>query len=153
MYPKPSHSKETVDENQALMMQKKVEKLFGHLDPENPPETCPIRDILSPVIDKWSILIILFLGGYEVLRFNQLKKRIYGVSSKSLTERLKILERDGYILRKVYTEVPIRVEYQLSNMGYKYLEQLLNLTEWIDQQMPGILKKRYKFDQIIKTKK
>ena len=145
-------SKETVTDNQTVVVQKKLKKIFGHLDPKNPPEICPIRDILSPVTDKWSILIVLYLGGYNTLRFNQLKTMLYGVSSKSLTERLKHLEKDGYILRKMFSEVPIRVEYQLTEFGYNYLNKLIDITEWISLSMPEIVKHRYKFDQTIENK-
>lgn len=150
---KASLQNETVVENQAVKVQKKLIRFFGHLDPKNPPEICPIRDILSPVTDKWSILIVLFLGGYTILRFNQLKTLLYGVSSKSLTERLKYLETDGYILRTMFSEVPIRVEYQLTEFGYVYLDKLMDITEWISESIPEIIKKRYKFDQIIDNKK
>ena len=145
-------SKETVTDNQTVVVQKKLKKIFGHLDPKNPPEICPIRDILSPVTDKWSILIVLYLGGYNTLRFNQLKTMLYGVSSKSLTERLKHLEKDGYILRTMFSEVPIRVEYQLTEFGYNYLNKLIDITEWISLSMPEIVKHRYKFDQTIENK-
>lgn len=142
---------ETVVQNQTVEVQKN-KKIFGHLDPNNPPEICPIRDILSPVTDKWSILIVIFLGGYHTLRFNQLKTMLYGVSSKSLTERLKHLEKDGYILRTMYSEVPIRVEYQLTDFGYAYLNKLIDITEWISMSMSEIVKQRYKFDQTIENK-
>lgn len=145
-------SKETVVDKQTVEVKKKIKKIFGHLDPNNPPEICPIRDILSPVTDKWSILIVIFLGGYHTLRFNQLKTMLYGVSSKSLTERLKHLEKDGYILRTMYSEVPIRVEYQLTDFGYAYLNKLIDITEWISMSMSEIVKQRYKFDQTIENK-
>jgi DNA-binding HxlR family transcriptional regulator len=145
--------KETIIDNQTVIAQKKIKKLFGHLDPKNPLEICPIRDILSPVTDKWSILIVLYLGGYRTLRFNQLKTMLYGVSSKSLTERLKHLEKDGYILRTMFSEVPIRVEYQLTEFGYAYLNKLIDITEWIGMNIPEIVKNRYKFDQLIENKK
>lgn len=145
-------SKETVVDNQTVEVQKKIKKIFGHLDPNNPPEICPIRDILSPVTDKWSILIVIFLGGYHTLRFNHLKTMLYGVSSKSLTERLKHLEKDGYILRTMFSEVPIRVEYQLTDFGYAYLNKLIDITEWISMSMPEIVKQRYKFDQTTENK-
>lgn len=145
---KESNQKETVVDNQLITTQKKLKKIFGHLDPINPPKVCPIRDILSVVTDKWSILIILMLGNYEKLRFNELKKIIRGISSKILTERLKRMEKDGYIIRKVYPQVPIKVEYQLSKFGIQYLEQLLNLTEWIDKEVPEIIKRRIKFDKV-----
>jgi DNA-binding HxlR family transcriptional regulator len=144
--------KETIAENQTDRVQKKLKKIFGHLDPSHPPEICPIRDILSPVSDKWSILIVLFLGGSRVLRFNQLKTLLYGVSSKSLAERLKHLEKDGYIQRTLFPEVPIRVEYQLTSFGYSYLNKLLDLTEWISLSMPEVIKKRHQFDLVFENK-
>jgi DNA-binding HxlR family transcriptional regulator len=67
---------------------------------------------------------------------------LYGVSSKSLTERLKHLEKDGYIQRTMYSEVPIRVEYQLTEFGYAYLNKLIDITEWIGINMPEIIKQR-----------
>ena len=82
------------------------------------------------------------------MRFSEIKKKVYGISSKTLTERLKALERDGYLNRKAYNQVPIKVEYSLTSFGEKYLEQLLNLTEWIDKEAPTIIKKRIKFDKI-----
>jgi len=145
---KVSNQKKTVIDNQLITIQKKLKKNFGHLDPINPPEVCPIRDILSVVTDKWSILIILMLGNYEKLRFNEIKKTIRGISSKILSERLKRMEKDGYIVRKVYPQVPIKIEYQLSKFGIRYLDQLLNLTEWIDKEVPEIIKRRIKFDKL-----
>ena len=132
------------------MIEKRLKKVFGHLNPENPPQVCPIRDILSPVSDKWSLLIIIFLGGFKKIRFNELKRKVYGISSKVLTERLKTLERDGYIKRTVFPQVPVKVEYNLTEFGEKYLNQILNLTEWIENETPVIIKKRIKFDQIAK---
>lgn len=88
--------------------------------------------------DKWRILIVLFLGGMRILRFNELKKKLYGVSAKILSERLKYLEQERYITRKMYAEVPVKVEYQLTPLGYQYLEQLLNLTEWVKRVMEKV---------------
>lgn len=143
---------ETIVDDQSIEVQKKIKKIFGHLDPNNPPEICPVRDILAVVTDKWSILIVIFLGGCHTLRFNQLKTKLYGVSSKSLTERLKQLEKDGYIKRTMFSEVPIRVEYQLTEFGFAYLDKLIDITEWISLSMPEIVKQRYKFDQTIENR-
>jgi len=141
---------ETVINNQHLMVQKKIKKLFGHIDPFNPPEICPIRDILSPISDKWSILIFVFLGLFNVLRFNELKKYIHGISAKILSDRLKQLELDGYLNRRMYAEVPIRVEYELTDFGYEYLERLINLVDWINLSMPEIIEKRHQFYSVFK---
>ncbi|WP_373494749.1 winged helix-turn-helix transcriptional regulator [Aquiflexum sp.] len=136
--------KVTVTENQQHHYQKRLKKLFGHLDPDNPPANCPIRDVMAPIADKWSILSILFLGGYGKLRFNEIKRKLYGVSAKVLSDKLGQLEKDGYVSRQVFPEVPIRVEYQLTSLGYQYLEQLLDISEWISEVMPEVLENRNK---------
>ncbi len=139
---------ETIAENQKLNMTKKLEKMFGHLDYKNPPELCPVRDVMSVASDQWSILILLWLGYFPVLRFNKLKKYVYGISNKVLSQRLKVLEADGYLERKAYPEVPIRVEYNLTEFGKSYVERLLELTEWMQQNSPKVLANREKYGLI-----
>ncbi|QLG46137.1 winged helix-turn-helix transcriptional regulator [Costertonia aggregata] len=135
---------ETVTENQKVKVAKKIKKMFGHIDVRNA-EYCPIRDVMALASDKWSILIILYLGYYPVLRFNKLKKYVYGISGKVLSERLKMLEADGYISRTMYPEVPVRVEYGLTGFGHSYLLKLLDLTEWITAYSDTVIKNRKKF--------
>ena len=132
---------ETITENQKVKAAKKLEKMFGHID-RHQMEYCPIRDVMALASDKWSILIILYLGYFPILRFNQLQKKVYGISNKVLSERLKSLESDGYLSRKVYAEVPMRVEYQLTNFGHSYLLKLIDLTEWITTYSETVIKKR-----------
>ena len=133
--------KETSVENQLIVMKKKLEKLYEQISSDSL-GVCPIRDVLSVASDKWSILIFLYLGAHPKLRFNQLKNLIKDISSKVLSERLKRLERDGYIRREVYMEVPIKVEYQLTDFGKKYMEKILDLVEWISIETPNIIKRR-----------
>ena len=137
-----SNLKQTVSENQFIKFRKKIKKVFGHLDYKNPPEICPVRDILSVASDKWSILIVLNLGGYKVLRFNEMRKILYGISSKTLSDKLKSLETDGYVKREQFPEVPIRVEYELTQFGMNYAKKLLELTEWMELQKTEIIKRR-----------
>ncbi|WP_396635443.1 winged helix-turn-helix transcriptional regulator [Maribacter sp. R77961] len=136
---------ETIIDNQQVKTAKKLKKMFGHIDYRNPPELCPVRDVLALASDKWSILIILYLGYFPVLRFNKLKKYVYGISNKVLSERLKMLETDGYLVRKMYPEVPIRVEYSLSDFGKKYVEKLIQLTEWMQLNSPKVLNNKERF--------
>lgn len=136
---------DTIAENQQVERQKKLEKMFGHLDFKNPPELCPVRDVMSVASDQWSILILLWLGYFPVLRFNKIKKCVYGISNKVLSQRLKVLEADGYLERKAYPEVPIRVEYNLSEFGKSYVERLLELTEWMQLNSPKVLANREKY--------
>ncbi len=137
--------KETIVDNQRVATGKKLKKMFGHIDYRNPPELCVIRDVVSLTSDKWSILILLYLGYFPVLRFNKLKKYVYGISNKVLSERLKVLEGNGYIKRQMYPEVPIRVEYSLTPFGQKYVAKLLELTEWMQLNNPIILSNKQKF--------
>ncbi len=132
---------ETITENQKLKVAKKLKKMFGHMD-RRQMEYCPIRDVMALASDKWSILIILYLGYYPVMRFNYLKKRVYGISNKVLSERLKHLETDGYITRTMYPEVPIRVEYALTEFGHSYLQKLMDLTEWVTEYSEVIIASR-----------
>ena len=139
---------ETITDNQRLRMSKKLEKMFGHIDYKHPPELCPVRDVMSVASDQWSVLILLWLGYFPLLRFNKLKKYVYGISNKVLSQRLKVLEGDGYIIRKVYAEVPIRVEYSLTEFGQNYVEKLLELTEWMHRNSPKVIANRSKFGNL-----
>ncbi|WP_435623205.1 winged helix-turn-helix transcriptional regulator [Flagellimonas sp.] len=136
---------ETVVDNQKVRITKKLEKMFGHIDYKHPPELCPVRDVMSVASDQWSTLIILWLAYFGTLRFNKLKKYVYGISNKVLSQRLKVLEADGYISRKAYAEVPIRVEYSLTEFGHSYVEKLLELTEWMQTNSPKVLANREKY--------
>lgn len=127
----------TVD-NQVVRRKKKMENMFRHLDYKNLPKLCPVRDVLSQASDQWSILILLWLGYFPELRFNKLKRYVYGISSKVLSQRLKTLQEQGFIDREVFPEVPLRVEYRLTDFGEKYAERLLELTEWMHQNSPRI---------------
>ncbi len=140
-----NNPEETNVDIQIVRIKNKLKIIFNH-DLNLPVETCPIKDILSAASDKWSILIILFLGGNEVLRFGELKNLVNGISSKILTERLKRLERDGYLTRKLYAEVPVRVEYKLTKFGLSYLEKLLVISEWAQDEMNIILSSRAEYD-------
>ena len=75
---------------------------------------CPIRNVLARVGDKWSLLWRYTLQHRESLRFKQLQRLLPDISQKSLTQTLRILEEDGFVSRKIYAEVPPRVEYSLT---------------------------------------
>lgn len=144
---KSSNQLETIVDYQHLEIKKKLEKIFNY-DPSKPIETCPIRDVLSVASDKWSILIVLFIGGHKVLRFSDLKSLVHGISAKVLTERLRSLEKDGYLKRQVFPEVPVRVEYQLTSFGLRYLDKLIVLSEWIKDEMQIVIQSRRDFEKL-----
>jgi DNA-binding HxlR family transcriptional regulator len=103
---------------------------------------CPIKDVIDRVSDKWSIYTIISLGRSGTLRFNELKKQIEGISQRMLTVTLRSLEEDGFISRKIYPEIPPRVEYTLTDLGKGLLEQLLSLSKWAVENMDTVILSR-----------
>ena len=108
-------------------------------------ENCPVRNVLDRFGDKWSILIILILNDNEKMRFNELHKAIGDISQKMLTVTLRNLEADGLLSRKVYPEIPPRVEYQLTELGKSLVPYINDLSKWAIENMPVILKSRKKY--------
>lgn len=106
---------------------------------------CPIKDVLDRIGDKWSIYVITTLGENGVLRFNELKNRIQGISQKMLTHTLRHLEEDGLVERHYFAEIPPRVEYRLTSVGASLLEQLNNLSQWAIRHRNEILQARQNF--------
>lgn len=86
----------------------------------------PIENTLEVIGSKWSVLIILELAGGVVKRFGQIEKTLIGISPRTLSLRLADLEKHGIIDRKVYPEVPPRVEYKLTTLG-KSLDPVLKI--------------------------
>ena len=111
-------------------------------------ERCPVRNILDRFGDKWSILVILLLGREGTLRFNQITNQIGDISQKMLTVSLRTLEADGLVNRKVYPEIPPRVEYSLTEIGEELIPYIKSLTEWAQKRMPQIIESREKFQAI-----
>lgn len=105
---------------------------------------CPIRNVLSRICDKWSLLVIYTLNAHnaEPIRFNALRKLIPDISQKMLASTLKTLEADGYVNRKVYAEVPPRVEYSLTPRSETLIPIMNSLIEWAGDNMAMILKDR-----------
>jgi len=106
---------------------------------------CPVRQVLDRFGDKWSTLILLMLDTKGTMRFNQLNSTIGDISQKMLTVSLRTLEADGLVSRKVYPEIPPRVEYQLTDMGKSLMPHLAALAGWAEQNIGTILESREKF--------
>ena len=110
-------------------------------------ETCPARNVLDRFGDKWSTLVILVLNEEEKLRFNELHKVIGDISQKMLTVTLRNLEADGLVSRKVYPEIPPRVEYKLTPLGKSLVPHISSLLKWADQNFSSIMASRLKYNQ------
>ncbi|MFD2935722.1 winged helix-turn-helix transcriptional regulator [Spirosoma flavum] len=134
----------TIVDYQEDELVKKLQKILGDVDNEG--GTCPIRHILARFSDKWSTLSIFHLGNAGTLRFNELKKRIDGISQRMLTVTLRTLERDGLVSRRIYAEIPPRVEYQLTDLGRSLLVQIIELGDWASNHSSQIMEARVRFD-------
>ena len=94
-----------------------------------------IRDVLTRVVDKWSLWALMELTEEKgPLRFSRLLERVQGVSQKSLTATLRELERDGFITRTVTVQVPIRVDYTATPLGYALIRLVDPLWSWAADQ-------------------
>lgn len=104
---------------------------------------CPSRQILEHLTSKWSVLILRCLSQHSVLRFSELKQQIDGVSEKMLSQTLKMLEQDDFVSRKVYAEIPPKVEYRLTSLGKQAAEKIDYLVFWIEDNLDEILAHRH----------
>jgi len=98
-------------------------------DPRRDDYRCPVAVTLEIIGGKWKALILWHLS-FKTLRFSQLQRRLQGVTQKMLTQQLRELERDGMLDRKVYAEVPPRVEYSLTAAGRSLQPILQQMCDW-----------------------
>ena len=105
---------------------------------------CPIRNVLSRVGDKWSLLVLYSLQHREPVRFKELQRQIPDISQKSLTQTLRTLEVDGFVTREVFPEVPPRVVYSLTPRALSFLPLVENIIKWAMENMEEIIKNREK---------
>ena len=90
---------------------------------------CPVPTTVQLIGSKWKLLILRNLLA-RPWRFNELKKDLEGISQKVLTDSLRSMEEDGIVLRTVYPEVPPRVEYTLTDLGYSLKPILDAMRNW-----------------------
>lgn len=108
-------------------------------------EHCPVRNVLSRVGDKWSVLVLLTLAE-RVHRFMELKSAIGDISQRVLTQTLRQLERDGLVHRCIYPTVPPKVEYALTPLGRSLLDPLNGMIQWALSHHDAIKAARVAYD-------
>lgn len=91
---------------------------------------CPIRNVISRFSGKWPMLILCVLSENEATRFSSIGRAIPDISPKVLSETLRHLETDGLVSRKIYPEVPPKVEYSLTDLGKSLIPVIGGLIEW-----------------------
>jgi DNA-binding HxlR family transcriptional regulator len=95
---------------------------------------CSVEATISLIDGKWKCVILFHLLG-ETLRFNELRRRVPEVTQRMLTNQLRELEADGLIVRKIYPQVPPKVEYSISPLGRSLEPVLLGLKDWGDENI------------------
>lgn len=113
---------------------------------ENGRDNCPVKDVLNRVGDKWSMLTVIMLSDHGTLRFNELHQHIDGISQKMLTVTLKTLEADGLVARKMYAQIPPKVEYTLTPLAESLVPPLMTLYDWANTHMPDIKASRERYE-------
>jgi DNA-binding HxlR family transcriptional regulator len=102
---------------------------------------CSSRDVLELIGSKWSMLLLCALYDSKT-RTGQLKRKVQGISQKMLTQTLREMQQNGIVERISYPEVPPRVEYELTELGYSLAELVVKMEQWIVKHHPIILKAR-----------
>ena len=110
-------------------------------------DCCPIRNVLDRFGDKWSVLVLMVLSEGEVLRFKELRTIIPDISQKMLTVTLRTLEADGLISRRIFPEIPPRVEYRLTDLGHSLVPYIVDLTRWARNHFQAIITARQAFEK------
>ena len=110
--------------------------------PENKFETpemlarcVPMGRLQSALGGKWKIMILWYITVYRVQRFGELMRRLDGITQSSLTKSLRELERDGFLHREIYQEIPPRVEYTLTDMGESFAPILHSMLAWSEAHL------------------
>jgi DNA-binding HxlR family transcriptional regulator len=101
---------------------------------------CPLQGVIDVISKKWALLIINEIGNHEKIRFNELKRELRFITSKTLTNTLKELEANGLIIRTVFNEIPPRVEY-LTNDGKVLHKNIIGLLRWAAERDDAIVKR------------
>lgn len=108
-------------------------------------ESCPIRNVLDHVGSKWSLLVLFALQG-RCLRFMEVKRAIGDITQRVLTQTLRSLERDGYVIRIVHPTSPPKVEYRLTRLGESLLKHMSKLVAWANEHFDQVVEARRQHD-------
>ena len=106
---------------------------------------CPARNFFEKFADKWILLIIYRLD--QPQHFNELKKSLDGISPKVLSQKLKILERDGFVSRTIHENNVIRVEYALTHLGLEFAKTASSFKIWAENNVQHVMQAQQRFDK------
>ena len=123
---------------------------------QNSAETCAIpqfsqqvedisQELMGYIADKWTLVVLEELHDREVMRFNQLRKAVPGISQKMLTQTLRQMERNGLVSRKVHPVIPPKVEYQRTDLGRSLGPVICGLWTWVEENSAKLIEARAQF--------
>ncbi|GAA1880430.1 winged helix-turn-helix transcriptional regulator [Streptantibioticus ferralitis] len=107
--------------------------------------TCPTRQLLDVISDKWVTLILAALAE-RPQRYSELRRLIAGVSQKMLTQTLRSLERSGLVSRTVTASVPVRVDYALTPLGASLMPVVTAVKDWAEEHIDHVRAAQQEFD-------
>jgi DNA-binding HxlR family transcriptional regulator len=112
-----------------------------------PVDPCPIAPVVDVVFGRWTSHVLWALAHDGRLRFTELLHHVSGISPKVLTERLRQLERDGLVSRAHYSEIPPRVEYEMTALGQTLVPVFRTLSEWSDRYLVDVQAAQQEYDR------
>ncbi len=95
----------------------------------------PMSSLQAVLSGKWKILILWYVAFYGVERFGDLMRRLDGITQSTLTKQLRELERDGFLHREIFQEIPPRVEYTLTELGQSFIPVLRQMMAWSEAHL------------------
>jgi DNA-binding HxlR family transcriptional regulator len=107
--------------------------------------SCPTRQVLDRIGDKWTVLVLILLVDGPV-RFNELRRRIGGVSQKMLSQTLKSMERDGLVQRRAIATVPVTVEYSVTPLGLTLATLVDQVRLWAESNLGQVMTAQRRYD-------
>ena len=111
---------------------------------------CPTRLVLDRIADKWAVLLLGVLVERPA-RFNQLRRKIEGLSQKMLSQALKSLERDGLVHRHAIATVPVTVEYSITPLGRTLAASVDSLRLWAEAHIAEVQKAQKRYDKALQN--
>ena len=98
-------------------------------------EGCGLKKVINIVGGKWKIMILCIIDNNGIARYGELRRSIYGITNTMLANSLKELEADGLVERRQYDEMPVRVEYNLTDKAKSLIPILLQMKKWGEENL------------------
>jgi DNA-binding HxlR family transcriptional regulator len=111
-----------------------------------PRDPCPIAPAVDLVFARWTSHVLWTLAHQGRQRFGELQSHLSGITPKVLTERLRRLERDGFVARRYHREMPPRVEYEITPLGRTLVPVFRKLAAWSDQHLDKVQAAQRRYD-------